>query len=245
MAPHPHANTQLPDDPAELQRLVEKREAELRVAKVQLKERVAAKEAEVAAKEAEVGKVEARLETAEIKLTISNTELLRFKRTCVYMSTHPRSRLWPHLAHPFMYLPADQLTIRHVMELVERTYSPKKAKNPSLSRRETWMDIFECRPDVEAQVREISGAEDTEGAVRAIQNLYKVLSEEIHNPNVRDVPIPLGLLTYVNAALAVLQCRLAPVSYHLLSADGAFLGRGYTPEQVKRRELPGEGGGEG
>lgn len=124
---------------------------------------------------------------------------------------------------------------------MERRLSPKKAGNPSLSRNETWLDIFACHPEVEAQVRTISGAKDTEGAVRAIQELYRALSDEIHNPDVRDVPIPLGLLTYVNAALAVLLCRLLPVNYHLLSAAGGFLGRGFTPEQVKRRELPGEG----
>jgi hypothetical protein len=87
---------------------VEKREAELKFTKMQLKERVAAKEAEVVAKEAEVGKMEervaakeaelkftkmqleARLETAELKwkvenaaLASSNTQLLRYKRKCV------------------------------------------------------------------------------------------------------------------------------------------------------------------
>lgn len=116
-APHPHlhANAQLPDDPAELQRLLEKREEELKRAKL----RVAAKDHEVATKAAEVrerdervGKMEAQLETAELKLAISNTELLRYKRTyalhactCVdglALPPHGHSRPWPHLSHPAM-----------------------------------------------------------------------------------------------------------------------------------------------
>ena len=124
-----------------------------------------------------------------------------------------------------------------MIELVERTLSPKKARQPSLSRGDTWLDIFELDPDLEAQVRAICGAKDTTGAVRALQDLYKKLSNEIHNPDAVDVPIPLGQLSFVTAALAVLLCRRLPIRYHILSADDVNLGGEYTPEQVKRGEF--------
>jgi hypothetical protein len=143
--------------------------------------------------------------------------------------------------HTHVYSFTDQLTIRSVIEIVERTLSPKKARNPSLSREETWLDIFEREPEVKAQVRAISGAKDTKGAVRIIQNLYKLLSGEIHNPDAVDVPVPLGLLSFVNAAVAVLLCRTLPIKYHILSTDNEDLGGGYTPEQVKRGDFTGVG----
>ena len=76
----------MPDDPGELRRLVEKREEELKRTKLRMaakNQEVAAKAAEVREKAAEVRERDARLVTAEIRLTISNTELLRFQRTCV------------------------------------------------------------------------------------------------------------------------------------------------------------------
>ena len=80
-----------------LQQLVVEAGAELRIAQVQLKERVGKMKAEVREREAEVREreaevrerdervamLEARLEMVKMKLTISNTELLRFKRACV------------------------------------------------------------------------------------------------------------------------------------------------------------------
>ena len=237
---------------------VGKMEAEVRVRD----ERVGKMEAEVRVQEAEVrvrdervGKMEARLELAKAALASSNTELLRYKRKCVpvdvWMGGRPTHGLAPcltSLTSPtrscvYTYLPfTDQLTIRSVIELVERSLSPKKARLPSLSREDTWLEIFELDPELEAQVRAICGAKDTTGAVRAFQDLYKKLSNEIHNPDAVTVPIPLGRLSFVTAALVVLLCRRLPIHYHILSADNVDLGGEYTPEQVKRGEFQ-EGGG--
>jgi len=143
----------------------------------------------------------------------------------------------------YTYLPfTDQLTIRSTIELAERSLSPKKKLQPSLPREATWLDIYKEKPELEAQVRAICGAKDTTGAVRAFQDLYKKLSHEIHNPDAVTVPIPLGRLSFVTAALVVLLCRRLPIHYHILSADNVDLGGGYTPEQVKRGEFQ-EGGG--
>jgi len=236
---------------------VGKMEAEVRVRE----ERVGKMEAEVRVQEAEVrvrdervGKMEARLELAKAALASSNTELLRYKRKCVPVDvwmgrpTHGLAPCLTSLTSPtrscvYTYLPfTDQLTIRSVIELVERSLSPKKARLPSLSREDTWLEIFELNPELEAQVRAICGAKDTTGAVRAFQDLYKKLSHEIHNPDAVTVPIPLGRLSFVTAALVVLLCRRLPIHYHILSADNVDLGGGYTPEQVKRGEFQ-EGGG--
>ena len=236
---------------------VGKMEAEVRVRD----ERVGKMEAEVRVQEAEVrvrdervGKMEARLELAKAALASSNTELLRYKRKCVPVDvwmgrpTHGLAPCLTSLTSPtrscvYTYLPfTDQLTIRSVIELVERSLSPKKARLPSLSREDTWLEIFELNPELEAQVRAICGAKDTTGAVRAFQDLYKKLSHEIHNPDAVTVPIPLGRLSFVTAALVVLLCRRLPIHYHILSADNVDLGGGYTPEQVKRGEFQ-EGGG--
>ncbi len=132
---------------------------------------------------------------------------------------------------------ADRLTIRSVIEKLERNLCPKKRMQPSLSRRETWLDIFERHPELEAQVRAVTGAKDTAGAVQTIKDLYKDLSHEIHNPDAWEVPIPLGLLSHVDAGLAVLMCRRLPVHFRLLSAGGTDLGGSYTPEQVARGDV--------
>jgi hypothetical protein len=105
---------------------------------------------------------------------------------------------------------------------------------PSLSRREVWADILERDRELEAQVRAVTGAKDATRAVQAIQDLYKELS---HNPDVSEVPIPLGLLSRVDAGLAVLMCRRLPVRYRLLSVEGTDLGGSYTPEQVARGDV--------
>jgi hypothetical protein len=123
------------------------------------------------------------------------------------------------------------------MEKLERKLCPKKKMQPSLSRRETWLDIFESDPEVEARVRAVTGVKDTVGAVEAIKDLYKELSHEIHNPEAREVPIPLGLLSHVDAGLAVLMCHRLPVLYRLLSVEGTDLGGSYTPEQVGRGDV--------
>ena len=204
--------------------------------------------------EAEVRVREARLALANAALASSNTELLSYKRQCVPVYAwmgRPTHGLAPCLTSPtsptrsctYTYLPfTDQLTIRSVIELVERTLSPKKARLPSLSREDTWLEIYHLNPELEAQVRAICGAKDTTGAVRAFQDLYKKLSNEIHNPDAVTVPIPLGRLSFVTAALVVLLCRRLPIHYHILSADNVDLGGEYTPEQVKRGEFQ-EGGG--
>lgn len=127
------------------------------------------------------------------------------------------------------------------MERLERALSPKKAIQRSLGRKETWLDVFDHHPTLEKEVRAAVGAQDTRGAVVAIQNLYQKISHEIHNPTVQEVPIPLGLLSYAEAALAVVLCRRVPVQYTLMSEDGVELGSDYTPEQVARGQLGAEG----
>ena len=252
-----HTHTQLPDDPSELQQLLMKTGAELRNAKLRvgkMKAEVRVRDERVGKMEAEVREREARLTLANAALASSNTELLRYKRKCVPVYVwmgRPTHGLSPCLTSPtlptrsctYTYLPfTDQLTIRSVIELVERTLSPKKARLPSLSREDTWLEIFELNPELEGQVRAICGAKDTTGAVRAFQDLYKKLSNEIHNPDAVTVPIPLGRLSFVTAALVVLLCRRLPIHYHILSADNVDLGGGYTPEQVKGGEFWGGGG---
>lgn len=123
-----------------------------------------------------------------------------------------------------------RLKIRSVIEGLELKLSPRKAMHESLNRKEVWLDVFANDPELEEQVRVVSGAKDTNGAVRMIQELYKQLSQEIHNPEGVDVPIPLASLSYACAALAMVLCRRLPVHYRLLSPGGVELGRWLTPE---------------
>ena len=143
----------------------------------------------------------------------------------------------------YAYLPfTDQLTIRSTIELAERSLSPKKKLQPSPPREATWLDIYKEKPELEAQVRAICGAKDTKGAVRVFQDLYRMLSNEIHNPDAVSVPIPLSRLSYATAALVVLLCRSIPVNFHILSVNNVDLGSEYTPEQVKAGNFGGAGG---
>jgi hypothetical protein len=205
----------------------ELRNAKLRVGKVEaevgkMEAEVGKMEAEVRVRDERVGKMEAevreretRLEMAKRALASSNTELLRYKRKCVPVwmgrPTHGlapclTSLTSPTLSCTYTYLPfTDQLTVRNVIELVERTLSPKKARQPSLSRGDTWLDIFELDPDLEAQVRAICGAKDTTGAVRAFQDLYEKLSNEIHNPDAVDVKLFVQVLEGPHGARGVLS----------------------------------------
>lgn len=131
------------------------------------------------------------------------------------------------------------------MERAERSLSPMKKLQPSLTREATWLDIYKVKPELEAQVRALTGAKDTMGAVRVFQDLYKMLSWEIHNPDAVTVPIPLGRLSFATAALVVLLCRNAPMKYHILSENNEDLGSNFTPEQVKAGKVWGEGAEEG
>ena len=81
---------QLPDDASELQRLMVEKEAELKVAKVQLRERTGKMAAEVREREAEVrerdervARKDAEMQALNMALANANTELLRYKRACV------------------------------------------------------------------------------------------------------------------------------------------------------------------
>jgi hypothetical protein len=130
-----------------------------------------------------------------------------------------------------------ELKIRTVIEGLELKLGPKKGMHESLNRRETWLDVFANDPELEEQVRAVSGAKDTKGAVRVIQNLYQQLSHEIHNPKGVDVPIPLETLSFTSAALAMVLCRRLPVLYRLLSPRGKELSRSLTPEQVARGDI--------
>ena len=78
----PCARTQLPDDPSELQRLVVKMEAALKVAKVQLEERTGKMAAEVRERDERVARKSAELQALNMAFANSNTELLKYKREC-------------------------------------------------------------------------------------------------------------------------------------------------------------------
>lgn len=273
-----YTTLQLPDDPGELKLLVMEMDGELRVKDAQLAAKGAKMEAELRVKAAELAAKDEKLAFTKAMWAISNTELLRYKRACMWASCgqcDQRTSFLPGLAllgwawlgwglarllargtttvnhaHPPLLYPnlpplscTDQLTIRNVIERLEGTLSPRKMRQASLGRAETWTDVFEGHRALEQQICAVLGvgAQDTRTtavAVAAIQSLYKKLSQQIHDPNAWDVPIPLSMLSYREAALAMVLCLRLPVRYVLLSTEGVALGGDFTPEQVARGEIP-------
>lgn len=87
-----------------------------------------------------------------------------------------------------------------------------------------WKDAFENNPALLEKVGSIYGnGLSLSAAVDVIANLYTCLSQDIHNPGFRVVPIRLGLLSENEAKVMVELCRRLPIRYQVLDSDSLAL----------------------
>ena len=111
-----------------------------------------------------------------------------------------------------------------------------------MSRRDTWHDIFSWnvnllrtlvllieRGDAITADERIDRKEGEALAVNCIQGIYKKTSRKIHESEYDVVPIKLGQLTDIEAAVMMELCRQYPIDYGLYGVNGIRIEAPGTP----------------
>ena len=148
----------------------------------------------------------------------------------------------------YVYVYIDSLACRSVIELLEMKLSRLKQKQHTLSRRDTWTDMLASdarllqtlvllieRGDMEQAEATIAKKEGERLVIHCIADIYRKTSRTIHEAQYNVVPIKLGQLADVQAAVMMELCRQYPVEYGLYDVSGVRINAPGTPLEFVRR----------
>ena len=121
-----------------------------------------------------------------------------------------------------------------------------------MSRKDTWEDILRShvnlfrtlvllieRGDANLAEERIARQEGEALVIRCIQRIYKKTSDRIHESEYDVIPIKLGQLSDIEAAVMMELCRLYPIDYGVYNVNGFRVEAPGTPLDLirKRREI--------